>query len=455
MLRNRCRMTLVVLGTLGLGLLLTAGQAQAVPSFARQVGMDCSACHTIFPELTPFGRNFKLTGYTISKKSDKPYEFPPPLSAHMILSFTNIKKSLPPNISFGLAPQQDVRGNDNLGVPQEVSLFYGGRILPYVGAFVQGTYDGIATTFALDHTDVRFAYPAKLADKSLVLGLTMNNAPTVSDILNTTAFGFPWTSSAVNLTPSAATVLDGGLDSMVGGLGTYFYWNNLLYGEAAVYRTASNGVAQFLGAGTITDTLVENVAPYWRVFLQHQWQQHSLAVGTFGLITQIFPADQNRGTTDRFADIALDAQYQFIGKKHLFTAQTIWIHEAQRRDASLAQKASSNNRDWLDTYKINLNYYYRTANWGTFGGTVAYFDTWGSKDKLLYVTGTPGDNSRTGKPNSNGFILEGSYSPLKYTKITIQYTIFNRFNGSGSNYDGFGRNASDNNTLFLAIWSAI
>src|SRR5450432_4511260 len=37
----------------------------AVPSFARQTGMTCAACHTVFPELTPFGREFKLNGYVL------------------------------------------------------------------------------------------------------------------------------------------------------------------------------------------------------------------------------------------------------------------------------------------------------------------------------------------------------------------------------------------------------
>ena len=46
-------------------LLLTPVISLAVPSFARQTGMNCVACHTSFPELTPFGREFKLNGYTL------------------------------------------------------------------------------------------------------------------------------------------------------------------------------------------------------------------------------------------------------------------------------------------------------------------------------------------------------------------------------------------------------
>src|SRR5664279_5725402 len=55
-----------------LGLAMLAGsadRAQAVPSFARQTGLACEACHTVFPQLTPFGRVFKASGYTLSNTS--------------------------------------------------------------------------------------------------------------------------------------------------------------------------------------------------------------------------------------------------------------------------------------------------------------------------------------------------------------------------------------------------
>ncbi len=42
---------------------------RAVPSFARQTGLACIACHTEFPELNAFGRQFKLTGFTLALQS--------------------------------------------------------------------------------------------------------------------------------------------------------------------------------------------------------------------------------------------------------------------------------------------------------------------------------------------------------------------------------------------------
>ena len=54
---------------LGLG----ARPAQALPSYARQTGQQCAACHNGFPELTPYGRLFKLNGYTFTRRrSDRP-----------------------------------------------------------------------------------------------------------------------------------------------------------------------------------------------------------------------------------------------------------------------------------------------------------------------------------------------------------------------------------------------
>ena len=45
-----------------------APSAQALPSFARQTGQPCGTCHTDFPALTPFGRRFKLLGYTDGRR---------------------------------------------------------------------------------------------------------------------------------------------------------------------------------------------------------------------------------------------------------------------------------------------------------------------------------------------------------------------------------------------------
>src|ERR1700676_5622913 len=64
---ENCRLFVAVAFVVGLTGFLTIGfapPAQALPSFARQTGQPCGTCHTSFPSLTPFGRRFKLLGYT-------------------------------------------------------------------------------------------------------------------------------------------------------------------------------------------------------------------------------------------------------------------------------------------------------------------------------------------------------------------------------------------------------
>ncbi|MDE2316461.1 MAG: hypothetical protein KGK06_12510, partial [Xanthomonadaceae bacterium] len=54
------------------GLLLAPTLVLAVPAYARQTHQPCAACHVggFGPELTPFGREFKINGYTMSVGSD-------------------------------------------------------------------------------------------------------------------------------------------------------------------------------------------------------------------------------------------------------------------------------------------------------------------------------------------------------------------------------------------------
>ena len=67
--------------------LLTASAvpAKALPSYARQTGQPCAACHTAFPELTPFGRRFKIGGYTDARRRLAG----PPVAAMYMPSFTH------------------------------------------------------------------------------------------------------------------------------------------------------------------------------------------------------------------------------------------------------------------------------------------------------------------------------------------------------------------------------
>jgi len=130
---------------------------------------------------------------------------------------------------------------------------------------------------------------------------------------------------------------------------------------------------------------------------------------------------------------------------------TTWIHENQERDASFLRGDASNRSDYLDQFMIHGHYYY-DSEVGTLGGSLGFFSTTGSRDPLLYSLEEV-DGSRTGRPDSNGFVLEADYLPMEQLKFSLQYTLYNKFNGAHSDYDGSGRDASDNNTLYFLVWA--
>src|ERR1700740_2753737 len=104
-------------------------RAVALPLYARQTGQPCATCHTAFLELTPFGRRFKLGGYTLGGGD----WYGPPFGVMLQPPFTNPQGAQP----GGAAPGFGVNNNF---VMQQMSLFTGGAFTENLGAFIQGTW---------------------------------------------------------------------------------------------------------------------------------------------------------------------------------------------------------------------------------------------------------------------------------------------------------------------------
>jgi hypothetical protein len=141
--------------------------------------------------------------------------------------------------------------------------------------------------------------------------------------------------------------------------------------------------------------------------------------------------------------VAFDIMDQLkLGSRTLALHGT-WIHETQRWDAGGAANLSNT----LNTYRMDVQWHPVHR----FAFMLAPFATSGSSDSLLYapeqVTG-----SRTGSPNSDGLIAEVDANPWDNVRVQFQYVAYGKFNGSSQDYDGFGRNAAHNNTLYVVTW---
>jgi len=436
-----------------LGLIyLSSTPAQALPSFARQTGKPCAQCHNVAygVALTAYGRQFKLNGYVWGDAK----QVIPPVALMAQGGFTHTSKDQVDQ------PAPHFATNDNLSVDQ-VSAFYGGRITKNVGAFVQVTYSGEDRVTSWDNMDVRFADTASLGSHSLVYGISVNNSPTVQDLWNSTpAWAYPFIGSALAPGPAAAPVIAGGLAQVVMGATAYTMIDDHLYLEAGAYRGVSNHWLKNLGVGSDANPHMDGLSPYWRAAWQMDFTQHYFSVGVFGLNAKFQP-DPSAPQEDRFNDVGFDATYQYVNDSgHSVSANFNVTHEKQTLDASFAAGDSASNSNHLNTVSLDVTYAYQQ----TWAASAGLFNTSGSTDMGLYAP-DPVGGSLTGSPDSRGYILMLEYVPFGKleslarpwlnVRLGLQYTGYTRFNGGDTNYDGFGRSASDNNTLFGFFWFAL
>ena len=426
---------------------MRAAHAMLIPSFSRQTKLACSVCHYAFPQLTPFGRLFKLNGYTLTglvpiaggDTSHPTLKLAPipPAAAMMIASLTNTGAAVPGT------------QNNTALLPDQLSVFLGGEVTPKVGAFVQLTYSGQDGSIGIDNTEFRFANHTTLGAKDLLYGVTLHNNPTMQDVWNTTpAWGFPFASSGVAPSAIASPIIDGALGQQVLGVGAYGLWNRTVYGEFTAYRSAPQG-----GPAPLDSTATgvgRNMMPYWRLALQHQFGTTYGMAGMYGMVANLYPTGVV-GPVNRFTDVGLDAQLEHPMGAGVLIARSTWLHERQNLNAlaSADPRGAANRTDALDVFRVNASYMPNTRLTLSLG----YFSTTGTADSVLY---TPASvvGSRTSSPNTNGAIGELDFNAWQNTRLGAQYTVYGRFNGASTSYDGSGRSASDNNTLFLFAWVA-
>lgn len=465
-------LTLLLLTAIPAMLLLTTLPAAALPSFAAQTGQPCTACHigAFGPQLTPFGRAFKIAGYT--QQGGEGLAADIPLSAMLLGSFNHLGGGLPD----GTQPQHYAT-NNNFAMDQ-ISVFLAGRVNDYSGGFVQGTFNGIASTFKLDNTDLRLTAPFEYKNSEVRVGLSVNNGPTVQDPFNSTfAWGYPYVASAFLPVPQAQPLLAGALIGNTIGTTVYAWYDRSLYLEAGAY--SSYGPSLLSAAGTTYPGSpfggTNGLAPYLRAAYEWNWNQQSAHVGGLFLYSDFNPTtgDKMRSVDasfgrNNYADFAIDGGYQFLGDgTHIGTVYGIYVNEQQNLNGAFASGSSDQARNNLNQIRLNASYFYQQ----TYGLTVAWQKTWGNPNLLLYgaadpATGLPPPvtGSLNGKPNSNSFTIEADWVPFGKAeswmgpwanlKLGAQYVIYTQFNGASSNYDGNGRNASANNTLYLFAWVA-
>jgi len=406
--------------------------ANAVPSFARQTGMACAACHTAFPELTAFGRQFKLNGYTMQstpqvingdeKSPSVQISAIPPLSVMFQTSYTDTKGA-----------QNGTRSNFDF--PQQFSLFYAGEITPHIGAFLQVTHGDNTGGFGMDNSEIRYADHFTVGDKKdLLFGIVANNNPGMSDVWQSTpVWGYPFAGPLSYEKP-----LSWGLGQSVGGAGFYVSYEDTIYAELNLYKTMGSGGQDTPLTDPFTSVATSAIAgwaPYWRFAYQASLDDNYFEVGTFGMNTRLYATGTGTaGPTNNYRDLAVDAQYERPIGNDSIVVRAVYAKESVGLDAY---------RESVDPTQANVSFHTINVNGSYHFGA--------NKTLQMAYINTGGDASNAGalaaglKTGTRAAVLEGAYYPWENVRLSLQYTAYSKFAGASDN-------ASDNNTIYALAW---
>jgi len=129
-----------------------APEAAAVPAFARQTGMACTACHAQhFPILNSFGRAFKAAGYTMmgaqGKVEGEHLSIPDTLNASIIMKVRYQDNDSTAPVTASNTRVQS-RGEGQWQFFDEFALIFGGRVAENVGFMLEAQMIDNAAPFA-------------------------------------------------------------------------------------------------------------------------------------------------------------------------------------------------------------------------------------------------------------------------------------------------------------------
>jgi hypothetical protein len=266
------------------------------------------------------------------------------------------------------------------------------------------------------------------------------------------SWGFPFSSSGLAPGGVAAPLVAESLGQQVAGFGGYALLAEQLYLDVGGYTTLSAGGQKSLGVDPAGEAETDGFAPWWRVAYQHAWGPHYLEVGTYGLHADTFPDRMHGAGHDRLTDFAVDSQYQYLTDRNDVTLLFNYTNQWADWNASQPLGLAGNSSDYLWSLTTTASYLFDKR----YGVDVQYFITDGDSDAVLYGT-------RTGSPRTSGWIFQLDWLPLarrggpsfwpkSAVKLSAQYVLYDHFDGASDDYDGTGRDASDENTLYLQAW---
>lgn len=375
----------------------------------------------MYPALTTAGREFKLSAYNAATKQ----RFWFPFSMQAYFGYT----TLPVN--------SDEYPSSSLTAPHYQFLGFQGKLFGNLGASIAFDYNAGASDAAFAPSEVRYAKRNRNQTQDMLYGFLVTNRIGYNDVWSS-AITKPLLSKPLPNIPQPAHGygLAPVFTKPVLGGGAYAYINSLMYFEMSVFRSDPRAT---------TDT-IRYAAPYVRAALNRDIGDTTIAFGLTHIASDITQVDTLNGAIANvvgYNDTALDFMYEVNGRIHQFGIYGAWVMKSARYTDQ-----ASNNKEIVHSriYRAAVGY----SAFHLLGVRLGVINIDGEADALWYSSGA-NSNNVSGSPRTSLMAVEIDYLASYYVKTALQLYFHDYFNGAQKNYDGIGRNATDNDAIFFTV----
>ncbi len=461
----------VLVWAIGLGVAVSISgvkNAHAIPSFARQTGFSCDVCHTVFPHLTPFGRDFKLHGYTMDTsdavKSDSSASNMPgleinkiPMVSVRIVSRWDNQAGGEHTVPGGVvtAGQDFISypsgygGSDVLNLVGDSSVYVAGKITSNLGTFLEltGIDDG-GGSLGLGIFDLALVgNDTTIGDKRLIYGVRAEDAMDMGDPSNT--FGMWGLTSTLMAMSTHNTLFDPNTAKLEGGE-LYGMWGDFnaggVYASLGVYhptlsQTGNNFVqGNVAGSGSFLGTASEDGAlrlAYYLPELSNVYAEVG-AYSYFGTESMQAPTTSTIGNyKDNYYNYGIDAQVQMITDNNLAELFIVYQNDNDNKfygtDAFDGNPYTANGTSVSRTgIGLMADYYYKR----TYGAYFKYFSR---------------SSSQVQDVDLSGMVVGLSWYAFQNVNLLIEESIFSKYNVGAAQYGNSSLSAGDFNVAAVKL----
>ena len=266
-----------------LGLVVVAGfmqKAEAMPLFTTQTGMECAACHMqSMPKLTKLGRNFMVSGMTMSQNVEEMNGRQQDLNPSLLIKAKYEKTWDKPTKQGRIQDKSDSSNEGQWSLPRVVMFHLGGRVTENVGALMRFSY-----RTEHDETTVsgKAVYAEELDDGYLgfVAYSTSSFGPFSGMEVYNTGLYKPMRSFEIRKLTNAAQACGVGTGEAT-GLQVYYDKDSFLGEDDHFFATIGMYAP---GQDNLYLDLASNMLPFARIAYEYPVGDYNLIFGAFAIV---------------------------------------------------------------------------------------------------------------------------------------------------------------------------